>query len=78
MIQKKISWFLADGVNKKLTVEVVMHTHVDSTLARFQEDIPLGKISHYRRLQETVILSFLPFNSLRKSSAAIKRLCNCK
>lgn len=48
-------------------------TYVDSTLASFSEDIPLGKISHYRGSHETVILSFLPFYSLRKALAAKKR-----
>lgn len=54
-----------------------MHTHVDSTLASFLEDILLGKISHYRGAHETVIVSFLPFKSLRKALAAKKRLRNC-
>lgn len=49
-----------------------MHTHMDSTLAIFPEDIPLGKISRYRRSDETVIVSFLPFKSLRKAIAAKK------
>lgn len=49
-----------------------MHTHMDSTLAIFLEDIPSGKISHYRRSDETVIVSFLPFKSLRKALAAKK------
>lgn len=47
-----------------------MHTHVNSTLTIFLEGIPLGKISHYRRSNETVIVSFLPFKSLRKALAA--------
>lgn len=53
-----------------------MHTYVDSTVASFPEHIPLGKISHSRGSRETVIVSFLPFTSLRKALAAKKRLCN--
>jgi len=49
-----------------------MHTPMDSILAVFLEDTPLGKISHYRRSDEIVIVSFLPFKSLRKALAAKK------
>lgn len=49
-----------------------MHSHADFTLASFLEDIPLGKISHYRGSHETVIVSFLTFKSLRKALAAKK------
>lgn len=55
-----------------------MHTHVDSTLAIFLEDIPLGKISHYRRSDETVIVSFLPFKSLITALGAKKGSVTCE